>query len=98
MSQHLSSREVSQWMIGERTPQQEQHVRQCSQCGAELARLEASLALFRGSVRHWSARQSRVPWPLAPTRRSGGYPARPLAPAPQPRQQLLAGLPHAAGP
>jgi hypothetical protein len=77
MSQHLSSLEVSQWMIGERTPQQEQHVRQCSQCSAELARLEASLALFRGSVRHWSDRQSRVPRPLAPTRRSRWYPARP---------------------
>ena len=60
MSQHLSSREVSQWIIGERTPQQEQHVRQCSECGAELARLEAALALFRGSVRHWSGRQSQA--------------------------------------
>jgi hypothetical protein len=54
MNRHLSSREVSQWMIGERTPQREQHVRQCPECGAEVARLEASLALFRGSVRHWS--------------------------------------------
>ena len=54
MSQHLSSPEVSQWMIGERTPQQEQHVRQCPECGAELARMEAAVALFRGSVRHWS--------------------------------------------
>jgi len=59
MSQHLSSQEISQWMIGERTPQQEQHVRQCSECGAELARLQAALALFRGSVRHCSGRQSR---------------------------------------
>jgi hypothetical protein len=59
MSQHLSSPEVSQWMIGERTPQQEQHVRQCSECGAELARMEAALGLFRGSVRHWSGGQSR---------------------------------------
>ena len=76
MSQHLSSREVSQWMIGERTPQQEQHVCQCPECGAELARLEAALALFRGSVRHWSDRQSRVPRPLAPSRGSRGT-ARP---------------------
>ena len=60
MSQHLSSREISQWMIGGRTPQQEQHVRECSECGAELARMEASLALFRGSVRHWSDGQSRA--------------------------------------
>ena len=78
MSQHLSSREISQWMIGERTPQQEQHVRECSECGAELARLEASLALFRDSVRHWSDGQVRVPRSLAPTRRRRGYPARPL--------------------
>src|ERR1039458_3569997 len=78
MSQHLSSQEISQWMIGERTPQQEQHVCQCSQCGAELARMEAALALFRGSVRHWSDRQVRVPRPLAPTRRSRGSPARNL--------------------
>ena len=77
MSKHLSSRQISQWMIGERTPQQEQHVRQCSECGAELARLEAALALFRGSVRHWSDQQIRVPRPLTPTRRSRGYPARP---------------------
>ena len=78
MSQHLSSRQVSQWMIGERTPQQEQHVRQCPECGAELARMEAALGLFRGSVRHWSDRQVRVFRPLTPTRGSRGYPARPL--------------------
>ena len=73
MSQHLSSQEISQWMIGERTPQQEQHVRQCSQCGAELARMEAALALFRGSVRHWSDGQSRAVPPaigsISPARR-----------------------------
>jgi hypothetical protein len=78
MSQHLSARQISLWMIGERAPQQEQHVRECPECGAELARLEASLALFRGSVRHWSDGQVRVPRPLAPTRGSRGYPARPL--------------------
>ncbi len=66
MSRHLSSQEISQWMIRERTPQQEQHVRECSECEAELARLEASLALFRGSVRHWSGLQVRVPRSLAP--------------------------------
>jgi hypothetical protein len=66
MNQHLSARQISLWMIGERTPQQEQHVRECPECGAELARLEASLALFRGSVRHWSDGQVRVPSLLAP--------------------------------
>ena len=80
MSQHLSSQEISQWMIGERTPQQEQHVRQCSQCGAELDRLEAALALFRGSVRHWSGRQGRAEPPaiasMSPARGSRIQPMR----------------------
>ena len=80
MSQHLSSQEISQWMIGERTPQQEQHVRQCSQCGAELARMETALALFRGSVRHWSDRQSRADPPaiasMSPARGSRPHPVR----------------------
>jgi hypothetical protein len=65
MSRHLSSQEISRWIVGERTPQQEQHVRQCTECGAELARMEAALVLFRGSVRHWSDRQVRVPRRLA---------------------------------
>jgi hypothetical protein len=73
MSRHLSSQEISQWMIGERTPQQEQHVRQCSECGVELARLEAALTLFRGSVRHFSSRQSHAEPPaiasILPARR-----------------------------
>ena len=80
MSRHLSSPEVSQWMIGERTPQQERHVCQCPECGAELARMEAALALFRGSVRHWSEGQSRAEPPaignILPARR--GSWAQPL--------------------
>jgi hypothetical protein len=81
MSQHLSSREVSQWMAGERTPQREQHVRQCPECGAELARMEAALALFRGSVRHWSEGQIRAEPPaignILPARRgSWAHPLR----------------------
>ena len=81
MSRHLSSREVSQWIIGERTPQQDQHVRQCPECGAELARMEAALGLFRGSVRHWSEGQSRAEAPaigsiLAARRGSWAQPLR----------------------
>jgi hypothetical protein len=58
MNRHLSSRQISRWMIGEHTPQEERHVRECPECNAELARLEASLSLFRGSVRQWSDGQS----------------------------------------
>jgi hypothetical protein len=67
-------------MIGERTSRQEQHVRECPECGAELARMEAALALFRGSVRHWSDGHSRAVPPaigsILPARR--GSWAQPL--------------------
>jgi hypothetical protein len=58
MNQHLSSEQFARWMAGERTVSEELHVGQCEECGAELARLEAALGLFRGSVREWSEQQS----------------------------------------
>lgn len=58
MNQHLSSEQIARWMAGERTPSDEQHAGQCEECGAELARLEAALGLFRGSVREWSEQES----------------------------------------
>lgn len=76
MSQHLSSQRISMWMAGERTPEDEQHLRECPECAAELARFQATLSLFRDSVRHWSGRQpgseaGAIP-KIAPTR----WPAR----------------------
>lgn len=55
MKQHLSDRQIAAWMTGERTAEAEAHVRECAQCGAEVARLESAVAAFRGSVREWSA-------------------------------------------
>ena len=51
MNGHLSSEQISRWMIGERTDREEEHVRQCSECAAQLAGLGSALALFRDSVR-----------------------------------------------
>jgi periplasmic protein TonB len=49
---HLSSKQISQYLAGILTPEQEVHAHECSQCGARLARLESSLSHFRGSVRN----------------------------------------------
>ena len=64
MSGHLSAEEMAKWMAGERSVDAERHVRQCPQCGGELAGLEETLAQFRGAVRGWSDR-------LAPPARLG---------------------------
>ena len=73
MSGHLSAEEMATWMAGERTADAERHVRQCPQCGGELAGLEETLAQFRGAVRDWSDR-------LAPPARLGRA-RRPIVPA-----------------
>jgi hypothetical protein len=72
MNSHLSPEQISRWMLGERTPQEEQHVRECPQCGDEVANFQTALTAFRGSVRDWSDRQ-RTARPVLPVLR-----ARPL--------------------
>src|SRR5277367_3127731 len=58
MNQHLSSKQISQYLVGDLTPEQEVHAHECSVCGARLAHLEASLSHFRSSVRNLKETQS----------------------------------------
>ena len=60
MNSHLSPEQISKWVIGERTPPEEQHVRECPLCSAEVARFESILAAFAGAVRDCSERQTAV--------------------------------------
>jgi len=54
MNQHLSSEQISRWIAGERTNEQERHASACPQCRAELDHLENALSLFRDSGQRWS--------------------------------------------
>jgi len=47
---HLSSEQISRWVMGEHGAPEEEHVRDCPECRAELARLESVLARFRSSA------------------------------------------------
>src|SRR5579863_2585765 len=60
MNRHLSSDQISKCLIGDGSPEETQHARECSECGAELAGLESSLSQFRTSVRQWSDRVGSV--------------------------------------
>lgn len=51
MIEHLSAEQVSQWMIGERTPQLEEHLAQCAACRGELDEMEGALSQFRSAMR-----------------------------------------------
>jgi protein TonB len=52
MNQHLSPQQISQYLVGGLTPDEEVHAHECPLCGARLARLESSLSHFRSSVRN----------------------------------------------
>ena len=51
MIEHLSAEQISQWIVGERTPHLVHHVAECAECGAELEQLETALVQFRTAMR-----------------------------------------------
>lgn len=61
MNEHLSSDQISRWVIGERTAQQQEHTSNCPDCAAKIAELESAIALFRGAVRDCGARYGGNP-------------------------------------
>ena len=65
---HLASEQVESWVIGERTAEEEQHVRECSSCRAEVERLAETFALFRESGERWGEHWYGAPAPRATAR------------------------------
>jgi anti-sigma factor RsiW len=61
MNRHLSPEQISEWMIGQKTPELEEHLGRCPQCAAEVDKIQAPLAMFRGAVREWSGHQVATP-------------------------------------
>ena len=55
---HLSSDEITAYLIGDRAPEQQQHVRECAECRTEIERLERPLAWFGSAVKTWSDQQA----------------------------------------
>lgn len=54
MSRHLSERQMSEWVLGERSPDAEQHVGECAHCRKAVSGAAQALAAFRQSARQWS--------------------------------------------
>ena len=77
MKRHLTSQQVSEWVSGERTAEQERHVVACSGCQSEIARMEGALSLFRTLVHESAAAELENAPPLRyrhpeTDRRAGG--------------------------
>jgi hypothetical protein len=72
MNSHLSSEQISEFIIGKATAKQAQHAAKCAECAAELAQLQETLSGFRHSVQHWSEQSggSMIPDPAFLSRES----------------------------
>ena len=71
MNRHLSSEEFSEWLIGQRMPEWEEHLRTCAGCAAEIEKIQTPLGLFREAVREWSANEERRSVAMPAQRRFG---------------------------
>lgn len=72
MIEHLLAEQISQWIVGDRPLELQEHVAECAECRGELAQLENALSQFRTAMREPSgfapppawrqARQWPAPW------------------------------------
>jgi anti-sigma factor RsiW len=60
MTQHLTSEQQSQCILGEPGPVARQHLKDCPACRAELGNFGDALGEFRGAVRGWSENQAHA--------------------------------------
>ncbi|MGD0616472.1 MAG: hypothetical protein ABSB67_02305 [Bryobacteraceae bacterium] len=72
MSEHLSSRGISEWASGTRPPEVENHLHECAECREELTRLHGALSDFRDSLRSWGAAEGAPPQPMWRTENAQG--------------------------
>ena len=75
MRGHLTSAEISRWMAGDGGVAAEEHLHDCADCRAEVARFERVLAQFRSSVHH-TAEGSNAPRLLPRTHSTVGVATR----------------------
>ena len=57
MSSHLSQDQISMFILGRGTPEEQRHGRECPECSAELARFQEPISTFRAAMQEWSDRE-----------------------------------------
>ena len=57
---HLSSKQISEWILGERDPETERHLNICGKCHEEIAGLQNGLVEFKQSVRAWGEQPAEM--------------------------------------
>jgi protein TonB len=66
MSQHLSSQQILECLIGTGDPDRQRHARECGACRAEMESIAKPLAWFRASVHYAGERGARFSFATGP--------------------------------
>ena len=75
MSEHLSPRQISEAILGERGVAIDQHLRACSTCRTAVRRAQDDLSIFGSVVRSWGDRENASTiLPRAVRRRDFSFP------------------------
>jgi len=57
---HLSSKQISEWILSEQDPETERHLNTCGKCHEEVAGLQTGLMEFKQSVRAWGEQPAEM--------------------------------------
>lgn len=57
MTTHLNDEQISKWIAGASTAEEQQHCRECTQCRASVNSFQDDLSRFGGAVAHWADQQ-----------------------------------------
>jgi hypothetical protein len=63
MNTHLNDEQISRWIAGASTPEEQRHCRECAQCRASVTSFQDDLSSFGAAMAHWADNQrvSAVP-------------------------------------
>ena len=78
MNSHLTSDQISEWLVSGGTPEMERHVANCDECKGRIAEVETPLAVFRESIHKAGERQTAPVWnlQLQASRKPWAFPLR----------------------
>jgi hypothetical protein len=73
---HLSSERISQWIAGDETPGDREHIEACAECRGEVRKLRHAVSNYSGFARDWGRGQAPVAPSLSQLLRGTRRPAR----------------------
>jgi hypothetical protein len=57
MSTHLNDEQISKWIAGASTAEEQQHCRECALCRTSITSFQNDLSSFGGAITYWADKQ-----------------------------------------